>query len=65
MDETDLDAYFGVLILAGVFRSKGEATESLWHEETGRELFRAMTSLKTYKIISRTIRFDDRDDRPA
>ncbi|KAL6480034.1 hypothetical protein MHYP_G00110670 [Metynnis hypsauchen] len=39
--------------------SKGEATESLWHEETGRELF------QTYKIISRTIRFDDHDDRPA
>ena len=65
MDETGLDAYFGVLILAGVFRSNGEATESLWDEETGRELFRSTMSLETFKIISRTIRFDDRDDRPA
>ncbi|XP_060792618.1 piggyBac transposable element-derived protein 4-like [Neoarius graeffei] len=65
LDETDLDAYFGVLILAGVFRSKGEATESLWHEETGRELFRSIMPLKTFKMLSRIIRFDDREDRPA
>lgn len=31
-------AYFGVLILAGVFRSKGESTESLWDAETGKNL---------------------------
>ena len=29
MDQTHLQCYFGVLILAGVFRSKGESTESL------------------------------------
>ena len=36
MDQTHLHAYFGVLILAGVFRSNGESTESLWDAETGR-----------------------------
>ncbi|XP_029701933.1 uncharacterized protein [Takifugu rubripes] len=41
MDQTQLHAYFGVLILAGVFRSKGESAESLWDAETGREIFRA------------------------
>ncbi|XP_060780363.1 piggyBac transposable element-derived protein 4-like [Neoarius graeffei] len=65
LDETDLDAYFGVLILAGVFKSKGEATESLWDKETGRELFQSTMSLQTFNIISRTIRFDVRDDRPV
>lgn len=29
MDQTHLRAYFGLLVLAGVFRSKGESTESL------------------------------------
>ena len=65
MDQTHLEAYFGVLILAGVFRSKGESTESLWDAETGRELFRTTISLENFHIISRIIRFDNRDDRPA
>ena len=29
LDQTDLHAYIGVLLLAGVYRSKGEATTSL------------------------------------
>ena len=36
MDQTHLHAYFGVLILAGVFRSNGESIASLWDAETGR-----------------------------
>jgi hypothetical protein len=34
MDQTHLHAYFGVLILAGVFTCNGESTESLWDAET-------------------------------
>ncbi|KAL4008747.1 hypothetical protein ACER0C_002599 [Sarotherodon galilaeus] len=41
LDQTDLHAYIGILILAGVYRSKGEATASLWNEENGRPIFRA------------------------
>lgn len=59
MDQNDLQAYFGVLILAGVFRSKGESTESLWDAETGRELFSASMSLENFHKISRIIRFDN------
>eukprot|EP00066_Takifugu_rubripes_P014261 XP_011603527.1 PREDICTED: piggyBac transposable element-derived protein 4-like [Takifugu rubripes] len=65
LDQTQLHAYFGVLILAGVFRSKGESAESLWDAETGREIFRATMSLENFHIISRIMRFDNRDDRPA
>lgn len=65
IDQTHLQADFGALILAGVFRSKGESTESLWDAETGRELFRATMSLENFRIMSRIIRFDNRDDRPA
>lgn len=46
MDQTHLHAYFGLLILAGVFRSNGEYTESLWDAKTGREIFRATMSLE-------------------
>jgi hypothetical protein len=46
MDQTHLHAYVGVLILAGVFRSNEESTESLCYAETVRELFRATMSLE-------------------
>ena len=48
MDQTYLHAYFGVLILAGVIRSNGESTESLWDAETGREPFSATMSLENF-----------------
>ncbi|XP_053351170.1 piggyBac transposable element-derived protein 4-like [Clarias gariepinus] len=63
LDQTDLRAYLGILVLAGVYRSKGEATASLWNEENGRPIFRATMSLETFHIISRVIRFDNRDTR--
>ena len=51
MDQTHLHAYFGVLILAGVFISNGESTGSLWDAETGRELFRATMSLENFTLF--------------
>lgn len=39
MDQTQIHAYFGVLILARVFRSKGESAESLWDAESFPEKF--------------------------
>ncbi|XP_053175982.1 piggyBac transposable element-derived protein 4-like [Scomber japonicus] len=64
-DQTDLQGYLGLLILAGVYRSSKEATSSLWHTHSGRAIFRATMPLKTFHIISRVIRFDDRSTRPA
>jgi hypothetical protein len=61
MDQSNLDAYFTVLILAGVFRSNEKSSESLWDADTGRYLFRATMSLENCHIISRMIRFDNRD----
>ncbi|XP_053361966.1 piggyBac transposable element-derived protein 4-like [Clarias gariepinus] len=63
LDATDLQAYIGVLILAGVYRSSKEATASLWHAESGRAIFRATMTLKMFHKISRVIRFDDKDTR--
>nr|XP_054602931.1 piggyBac transposable element-derived protein 4-like [Nothobranchius furzeri] len=65
MDLTDLHAYIGILVLAGVYRSKGEANASLWNEENGRPIFRATMSLETFHKISRVIRFDNRETRAS
>ncbi|GLD56432.1 piggyBac transposable element-derived protein 4-like protein [Lates japonicus] len=63
LDKTHLDAYLGLLILAGVYKSKDESTASLWDAETGRPIFRATMSLETFHIFSRVIRFDNRETR--
>ena len=52
-----------LLILAGVFISKDEATDSLWDENYGRPIFRSTMSLKCFKQISKILRFDRRSDR--
>ncbi|XP_028825897.1 piggyBac transposable element-derived protein 4-like [Denticeps clupeoides] len=64
LDATTIRAYFGLLLLAGVYRSRGEATRSLWGGETGRHIFRVTMPRKTFEIISRSLYFDDRLSRP-
>ncbi|GLD67800.1 piggyBac transposable element-derived protein 4-like protein [Lates japonicus] len=63
MDEINLHAYVGLLILAGVYRSRGEATASLWDAEGRRVIFRAMMSLKVFHIYLKLVWFDDRETR--
>ncbi|XP_054717484.1 piggyBac transposable element-derived protein 4-like [Uloborus diversus] len=63
IDYNDLHCYLGLLILAGVFKSHGEALTSLWSEEFGRPIFRAAMSLKRFKVISRVLRFDNKNTR--
>ena len=65
MDAITLEAYIGILLLAGAYRSHGESTKSLWNPETGRPIFSAAMSLKTFCCISRVLRFDDKSDRRA
>ncbi|KAL3983487.1 M-phase phosphoprotein 8 [Sarotherodon galilaeus] len=65
IDLVDLQAYIGLLILAGVYRSNNEALKSLWDTEFGRPIFRATMSLQQFHVLSRIIRFDDRDTRPV
>ncbi|XP_048874855.1 piggyBac transposable element-derived protein 4-like [Brienomyrus brachyistius] len=60
IDEEQLDAYIGVLLLLGVYRSSNEATESLWDASTGRNIFRATMSLKTFQMITRVLRFHNK-----
>lgn len=65
VDWTDIEAYIGLLLLAGVYRSNNEALSSLWEAETGRAIFRAVMSLRRFRTLSKVIRFDDRATRPA
>lgn len=65
LDQVDLLAYIGLLILAGVYRSNNEATQSLWDAESGRPIFRSTMSLQQFHVLSRIIRFDNRDTRPV
>lgn len=52
MNMNDLHAYMGLLILAGVYRSQGEAASSLWNAEMGRPIFRVTMSLEMFRTIS-------------
>ncbi|XP_034743420.1 piggyBac transposable element-derived protein 4-like [Etheostoma cragini] len=63
MDAMDLRAYLWLLILTGVYRSCNEALESLWHEESGRAIFRATMPVKRFHLYSRLLRFDNRESR--
>jgi len=63
VDEAELNAYFGLLFLAGVYRSAGEATEELWDGCNGCQIFRAVMSRQRFHEISRVLRFDNKDTR--
>ncbi|XP_056108635.1 piggyBac transposable element-derived protein 4-like [Rhinichthys klamathensis goyatoka] len=63
VDSTDIQAYMGLLIMAGVYRSRNESTDSLWDADTGRAIFRATMSQQTSHVLSRVIRFDNRETR--
>lgn len=63
--QTDMNAYMGVVILAGVYRSRNKSTSSLWDAESGRTSFWATMSLQNFHMLSRVIRFDNRDTRPG
>ncbi len=61
LDWTDFQAFIGLLILAGVYRSQHEAMDSLWHAESGRPIFRATMSQKSFKSFSRVFCFYKKD----
>ncbi|XP_056117511.1 piggyBac transposable element-derived protein 4-like isoform X1 [Rhinichthys klamathensis goyatoka] len=65
LDWTDIQAYFGLLILAGVYRSHHEALSSLWNGVSGRAIFRATMSLNTFTIMSRILCFSRRVAGPG
>jgi hypothetical protein len=59
----ELNAFFGILILRGVYRAAGESIDELWSAEHGRFIFRNTMSLNRFKLIRRILRFDNPDTR--
>ncbi|XP_048855477.1 uncharacterized protein LOC125726490 [Brienomyrus brachyistius] len=60
MTTVELDAFIGVCILAGVFKSKGESVASLWESKFGRPIFPAIMSRVRFEQLTVTLRFDDK-----
>ncbi|XP_065675888.1 piggyBac transposable element-derived protein 4-like [Hydra vulgaris] len=63
ISENELNGFLGILFLAGVYRSAGEATEELWDISDGRQIFRWVMSRLRFHTISRVLRFDDKATR--
>ncbi|KAF0039235.1 hypothetical protein F2P81_007470 [Scophthalmus maximus] len=64
VDDADLRAYIGLLILASVYRSKGESTCSLWDDHSGGAIFRATMNHTKFRVINSTLQFDYKLNRP-
>lgn len=60
-----MEKFIGLLILAGMFRSEGENTSSLWSKETRRGIFAETMPRKRFHAISSMSRFDNKLTRPA
>ncbi|CAJ1081215.1 LOW QUALITY PROTEIN: piggyBac transposable element-derived protein 3-like [Xyrichtys novacula] len=65
LDATEFQAFLGLLILSGLFRSKGESTASLWGPKNGRAIFGATMTRNRFHQIMNAVRFDDKEQRRA
>lgn len=63
VDITTMRAFYGILLLVGVYRSKGEDVTELWDDQNERPIFRTTMSLKRFFLINQCIRFDDKEQR--
>ena len=59
----ELYRFFGLLLLAGVYRAKSEAITQLWNEQHGRPIFNKTMSRNRFCELRRHLRFDDRGTR--
>jgi hypothetical protein len=58
-DREELEKFMGLLILAGVYKSRGEAVEALWGPN-GRHIFPKTMALTRFKHMCALLRFDDK-----
>ncbi|XDV16626.1 hypothetical protein PO909_016257 [Leuciscus waleckii] len=63
VDWDEIQAFIGLLILAGVLKSHHESASSLWDSEMG--IFCTTMPLKKFKRLTRILRFDDKRSRAA
>ena len=59
----ELHVFLGLMLLAGVYRSKNSPIDELWSEADGRPIFGRSMSRNRFKIIKQCLRFDNRLER--
>ncbi|XP_057673429.1 piggyBac transposable element-derived protein 4-like [Corythoichthys intestinalis] len=64
LNAQEIRAYLGLLILAGVYKSRHENTRSLWDKKTGRAFFGQAMGHTRFIKVNRLLRFDDKLRRP-
>ena len=57
----EIQTYFGLLLLAGVYRGHLEPIIHLWNKENGRPIFGKAMSRNRFQTIMRFLRFDNKD----
>lgn len=62
VDRITIEAYIGLIMLAGVYNAYRQSLEELFHVNNRAE-YRATFSMKRFKMITRALRFDDRAER--
>ena len=60
----ELDTFFGLCILRGVFKGRNEPLTSCWESDHGRPIFRETMSRNKFPSILSYIRFEDKNSRP-
>ena len=65
VSRSEMEAFFGLLILSGAYKGQFRSTEELWSPVHGQPVFRATLSEERFIIIKKHLRTDDtrrRDD---
>lgn len=62
-NDVEMEAFIGLLLLAGMFKSMNESLDELWSSETGRAIFRATMRINRFLELLRFIRFDNFNTR--
>jgi hypothetical protein len=55
----EMEAFYGLLLLAGAFKAQYRSTEELWSEKEGQAVFRATMSRNRFATLKGNLRFDD------
>ena len=70
VDRIEMEAFIGLLLLAGAYKAQYRPVSELWSLKEGQPVFRATVSEQRFKLIKGAMRFDDparrdRSDRLA
>lgn len=63
VDRTELEAYFDLIPLAGVYKARSEPVTNLWNRESGRPIFNSCKGRNRFQILTHILRFDSHADR--